>query len=411
MIRGISCLIFLVIFFSPAIFSACGFCDDGSYTGYWTDYDGNNYYGDPPQAVDSSSYSTYDSSYDSSWNDTSYVYTPSWQEQQAAANHTTGVSFNETGNTYLKSGDFQTAVNYYQQSLQYIPNDPVVQNNLRQAEGSLFNVQGNQAYEKGDYRSAMQYYQQALDKKPESDVIRQNLENARYYVELEDQRKREEEEKARIGQDIGRQLNKLDDVLKDSSSDDQGLSFQSGASGNGLQFMPASGGGRLEAFKNVNPEKPELEARTSVSREESENKGGQLRSLFDNIKNVFSGSPETMKQESGTGFDTAGAPRQGMEPFKVTPMEHGSNRDPKVTKKQRTPKIAELETQRTEIRNERWTMEKKLDELNKAQEKDTEKINELTQKISETKEQEKFLNFSIKDELSKAPQVTKEEKK
>jgi len=412
MIYRIACLIFLVIFFSPAIFSACGFCDDGSYTGYWTDYDGNNYYGDPPQAVDSSSYSTYDSSsYDTSYSS----YTPSWQEQQAAQTRATGISFNETGNAYLSSRDFQSAINYYTQSLQYIPNDPVVQENLRKAEGCLLNEQANRLYEKGDYKSALEYYRQALEKRPYDAVVRQNLENAKYYVEQEEQRRQEEEDRAQMGRDISQKLGKLDDVLKDASADIQGLGFQTGADKNTgsqgeLQFMPASGG-KLEAFKNMNPEKPDLEARTAVSQDGSENKGGQLRSIFDNIKNVFGGSPERMKQEAGTGFDTAGAPRQGLEPFKVTPMEHGSNRDPKVTKEQRTPKIDQLETQRTEIRNERWNMQKQLDELNKAQEKDTEKINELTTKINDTKEQEQFLNFSIKEELSTAPQVKKEDKK
>ncbi len=314
------------------------------------------------------------------------VYTgPTWEEQQQIERQNTGVSLNETGNQYFENGDYENAVSYYQQALSYLPDDTVIQDNLRSAEGSLFNVKGNELYEKGDYKGAVEYYQQAFDKKPDNEVIRQNLVNAQDMAQIYEKQEQQEALMAVISKDMKASLESLPRNLKQAP----GAQVKDTTPSESLQFMPA----------------------TSTKSAGAGSAGAQLKTakLHSHLA-AQQTSIERMKEESSKGFDTTGIPQQGLPvlDLKGVPEEE---RDPVIPEGAVTPQITELVKSRTEVRQKRYDMQQELEGLQQSPQKDTVKIADLKQKISDAKNQEIFFNFSISEELKKAPQVIKEDKK
>ena len=301
---------------------------------------------------------------------------PSWAERQQWKRESQGVALNEKANQYFTNGDFETAVNYYRQALGYKPDDQVIADNLIRAEGSYLNVQGNKEYEKGNYAAAANYYQQALQRKPESEVIKNNLANAQdmasqqkeweaQKAELEEKREQHERRMAVVAEGVSGTVGNIARELKPRTTTQT----------EGLQFMGPS---------------------------------AQLKSVqFHSQQAAAASNIEVMKEESSKGFDTRGDVKEGLKPLdlKGMPLEA---RDPVVPSELRTPKISQFEKERTEVRNKRWEMEKKLGVLQSSPKQDTKKIAELKQEISNAENKENFLNFSINDELRKAPQVKKE---
>jgi tetratricopeptide (TPR) repeat protein len=361
-------------------------CDSG---GYDSSSSGGDDSGSSSGSTSGDSWDTWGSGGRDSWDSwgegsagnphgsSSSTYTgPTWQERQQWKRESTGLSLNEKGNQYFNSGDFEAAVNYYRQALGYKPDDQVIADNLFRAEGSYLNVQGNKEYEKGNYAAAADYYRQALQRKPESEVIKNNLANAENLVS---QQKEWEQEKVEL-EEKRQQHERRMAVVKEGVSDAvaniaRELTPRTTTQNEGLQFMTPS---------------------------------GQLKSAQVHSRQAAAASNiEVMKEESSKGFDTVGVPKEGLKPLdlKGMPLE---SRDPVVPSELRTPKITQFEKERNEVRNKRWEMEKKLETLQSSPKLDTKKIAELKQEISNAENKENFLNFSINDELRKAPQVKKE---
>ena len=111
------------------------------------------------------------------------------------------------------------------------------------------------------------------------------------------------------------------------------------------------------------------------------------------------------KHHAGKGFDDLPEMKEnGLEPVypKEVPPEM---RDPEVPPKLYSKTIKHLEERRTEVRQERFELEKKLKNLKEAETKDVVKIVETEQEISNKKNTEIFLNFSINDEVREASAV------
>ena len=127
----------------------------------------------------------------------SYDPGPSAAEIAAQQRRATAHRLNGQGVACSYKNDWAGAVKYYQQALQYSPNDSVIRNNLAKARQALRNTTAHNLNDKGvalsyknDWAGAVKYYQQALQSNPDSPVIRKNLSQAQ--EALNDQRRTED---------------------------------------------------------------------------------------------------------------------------------------------------------------------------------------------------------------------------
>lgn len=160
---------------------------EGVPTGWWSDYEGNNYYGNPPSKGADDSYSPapyYDSAlYQATSNAASQFGQAinNWFQQaaeaqrQALERRTQGLQLNTLGNQALNARNWDEAISYYEQALAYTPGDPAIQDNLRRARALKVNEQGVQRHREKDWGNAISYYKQALEIAPEDRTIRKNL--------------------------------------------------------------------------------------------------------------------------------------------------------------------------------------------------------------------------------------------
>jgi len=292
----------------------------------------------------------------------------SWGEIRQAQRERKGLSLNEKGNGFFEKGDYASAVNYYRQALSYKSDDQVIQDNLRRAEGNLLNAKGNEEYKKGNYTASADYYRQALDKEPESDVISNNLAGAQQMIQQQQEQQRQDEKMAGIASNVQGTISDIGRDLKPT------VAVNAADQASGLQLMGPS---------------------------------AQLKSAeFHSQEATKKGSIEGTKEESGKGFDTQGIVKEGLAPLDLKGIPV-TQRDPVVPDELRTPKITEFEKKREELRAKRLEMTKKVELLEASPKKDSKKIAEIKQEISNAQNQEYFLNFSIKEELRKAPTLKK----
>lgn len=145
----------------------------GVYQGCWTDYEGNNHCGDAPSGG---------SSYGSGYDPAAYAAAAQLGEAlgllaaQAIENMAVaaqGYEINARGNRLAARGDFEAAISAYQQALQFVPNDPVVLQNLRRANAGLHLARGRAHHEQGDLERALDEYREALAYDPSNRAAHQ----------------------------------------------------------------------------------------------------------------------------------------------------------------------------------------------------------------------------------------------
>ena len=133
----------------------------------------------------SGSGSSYEPSYDEPY------YDPGPTQEQIRAQKAD--ELNSLGLAAKRRGDYEAAIGYYRQALEYDPTNEIIRSNLGKAQNKL----GLQAYEREDwdYAAAVRLFEQALQNKPDSEAIRQNLVYARSALEGE-QREAERQRQA-----------------------------------------------------------------------------------------------------------------------------------------------------------------------------------------------------------------------
>jgi tetratricopeptide (TPR) repeat protein len=94
-------------------------------------------------------------------------------------------NFNDKGLDALQRGDTATALFYFDKAGELKPEDPTFRDNRRHTlerqtrqEGLALNKKGNEAFVKGDFAAAVKYYQEAQKKLPNDPIIAQNLSQA-----------------------------------------------------------------------------------------------------------------------------------------------------------------------------------------------------------------------------------------
>src|SRR5207249_1407518 len=102
---------------------------------------------------------------------------------------------NQTAINAASMNQFESAIQYFHQALEYSPDNRVIRSNL-------FYVQGVQQLRNGDRQGALRYWENALAVEPEFEGARKSMDD------LNSQIKREEETKQRIQQ-----------IMKDAAND------------------------------------------------------------------------------------------------------------------------------------------------------------------------------------------------
>ena len=401
----------LVLFGVPLAYA-----QDGAPTGWWTDAQGNNYYGDPPSDSSSSS----DSSYDSGGG---YIDPgPSWEEQQYQATQREAVNLNDEAVKYHNAGNIDKAVELYEKAYAKDPANPTILGNLRSVRGTQWNEAANRYYESGNFREAVKHYEKALELKPDSDAIRQNLENARreldrvnqqqYQQQLKQDQERQASENVKsMLPNLAEQLKPAQKVQSESKSGSLGFGAWSEKPSRRLEFAhPGQSGLPLEGFKNMKPVRHQMIERAEAPAGGSKTASAQAESAqFHGRSLAAAKSDEEASRRAQFGFDSKGDPKEGIEfaPLKgIPPWE----RDPEIPKERITPEIEKLVGERTEARQKRRDLETELAGLRKAKKPDTVAIAKTRDEISTLQNQEIFVNFSINEKLTKAPDVKRKGK-
>lgn len=387
----------------------------------WTDESGVNHCGDSGSSSDSG----YGWQYTYGYTQNTQSSGPSYQERVEAAQlrremeaqaqiQREAVRLNQIGIDYANKGDWANAVNYYQQANATNPSDPVIANNLRTARGSEWNAAGIVYYTQGDYEKAAEAYQKALELKPESEVIRQNLEEARQRVEIKRQEEAEAQRRrealAAADASIKQKLSGYSAAIqKPAAASSSGLSFKGGAENKSGMVVVGQGTKNDDAlspfaFKNMKPERRVLEAAPS---EKGSNPSilDQLKSMWQSDKNAKgASSAERASQGMRTGFDSealSGGGSVDISGLEVPAVEGV----PIVPPEKRTSTITKLEEKRESMREERHALEGRLTAMEKSKNPDPVQIVKIRDEISQKKNEENFLNFSITEEMGKASDV------
>ncbi len=426
------CICGVFIFF---LLSVGGRMDSACWGYIWTDYDGKNYDSDDYNPGPSSS----SDSGGSGWTrQDQRQYEAEQREQQAAwdaqqARIRQGVNLNNEGVRYDKAGDFDAAISYFQQALQYTPGDQTVLNNLQNAKGKKENSVGLGFFKEGDFEKAAAQFRQALSFIPGDEVLLQNLESAEEKLQDTRERQRKEAEAkaqmeaagTRIKSMVGRLGNELKPVSVPTATGGLGFkkagnSAAKGAGGVQGNQKDSDAGLNSLAFKHMNP----LETIIYQMVPDEHPKGGsktaqgQMKSTeFHSREAKASSFGDTASDRARLGFDTAGVPGDNLatSPAVNVPEAKGvmipEDKWTMIPEGKRTPALDKLEIQRKDARNERLAIEKKLADMQSKPGVNPVEIVQMREKADELTNKENWIIFTIREELGKAPEVKRSEKK
>lgn len=159
------------------------------------------------------------------------------------------------------------------------------------------------------------------------------------------------------------------------------------------------------------PYNPSLQRNLKRAQEEAARQPGiasqqLLSTVHHGNQATQSGDAGTARDQGGKGFDAGGRNVGGLQPPVVYSRNYGY-REPVVTPANRTPAIAHFEKERDTSKKKRAELEKRLNELQNDPKKSEVEVAIVKQDISNAKNKENYLNFSIEVELKKAPDAKK----
>lgn len=98
---------------------------------------------------------------------------------------------NLEGNEQYSKGNWSQAIQLYREALKVAPDDPVIQQNLKNAEAKekahALHRKGLDVYQYRDWAAAARYFREALQTTPGDPVIQQNLKDAQFWLDSEAQ--------------------------------------------------------------------------------------------------------------------------------------------------------------------------------------------------------------------------------
>ncbi|MCB7128635.1 MAG: tetratricopeptide repeat protein [Candidatus Brocadiales bacterium] len=155
---------------------------DGGPTGWWTDSDGNNYYGDSPSSDSPSYYNELPQAPPST------EQLEQWKRlrQRREAN-----KLNAKGIEYDQREEYENALRLYEEALRIDPDNSVLRSNVLLGKAKVATRKGIEHREKGDFDTAIRYFKEALVYSPNHSTIKAHL-------RLAEEKKKEQAEKARL---------------------------------------------------------------------------------------------------------------------------------------------------------------------------------------------------------------------
>lgn len=123
------------------------------------------------------------------------------------------------------------------------------------------------------------------------------------------------------------------------------------------------------------------------------------------VRNFNRAKEEAIRVQAGQGFDTPGNLSGNLQRPAASYNPFQTYKEPVITPANRTPAIAAIENIKTTLKKKRDDTATKMSELQKDPVKNQQEITTVKKEITELKNQENFLNFSIEVELKKAPDV------
>lgn len=401
--------VFLFLLLSGASFTPAFADIDGQETGWWTDSEGNNHYGAPPsQSSSSSSSSSGSIDYRQMWADKWAAQAEAKAQRQENARKQKAYDLNQKGIEYSNKGDFAKAVEYYQKAAAVAPEDQVIQDNVRAAQGNMWNQKGLDYYNQSDFANAKKMFELALTFRPDDPTITANLNDTQTYLNQAEQETQKKQAAEQQINQVRENISTYSDELKERAADKStsGLDFK------GAPAAPVSDedqAGKLNKFKNMKPITPALIKRGAMPAGGSKTASGQAVGLKKSGAEAITGSKmgdgEAGVHNAMIGFDSAGAVSQGIEPVALKGITLEAQ-DPDIPQ-ERVGEFKDLVAQREKVREQRKAVESKLKKLEDSGKSNTAEAIKMREEVTQFKNKEVFVNFSIKEKLSVAPNVKK----
>lgn len=269
----------------------------------------------------------------------------------------------------------------------------------RQQAGHEANQKGVELYNKREWDAAVQSFKLALQNRPDDPVIRQNLKNAEEQAHRAQENERIRRDAAVVNT-LRSDIERLAESLRTQSPAPDGRST-GGSQSRGLDFMQDP-----EERRRIEPARGDGKARRSPQSQPAKLAGAQLKSAEKHGGEVqalaAAGALEPAAERAKNIFDTQRGDYVGGLSY---PAVDGRNpgKEPVVPGDKRTPAIARLEQQRDGMKQQRIELETKLQQL-EAEPKTPKKavaITHLKQDISTVQNQEYSLNFQITEQLQR----------
>ena len=382
---------------------------DGEATGWWTDSQGNNYYGDPPSSSSSSS-SSGSIDYKQMWADKWAAQREAKEMRKENARKQKAYDLNQKGLEYSSKDDFAKALEYYQKAAAVAPENQTIQGNVLSIQGNMWTQKGIDYYNQSDFVNAKKMFELALTFRPNDPIITANLNNTQSYLNQAEQENVKKQEAERQTNQVREQITGFSEELKEraANKNTSSLDFKGAAPGPTTDSEDSKGG-KLTKFENMDPLKPSLIQRGPMPKGGSNTASGQGVGLTKSGATAVIGSKvgdgEMGSQAAGIGFDTAGASAPGIEPFVLKGIER-QDQDPEIPQ-ERISEFKDLVEKREKARGARRQLETKLEKMEQSDRPNSAEIVKMRDKIDVFKNEENFVNFSIKEKIAVAPNVKK----
>ena len=113
---------------------------------------------------------------------------PSAEQTQVERHREKAHNINEAGNAALKRRDAAAAIERFTEALSYLPDDPVIEQNLTIAKGLLATDKGMAMESQGNLKAAVKEYKKAADDLPLDKTFQGNLNRANSLLRAKQER-------------------------------------------------------------------------------------------------------------------------------------------------------------------------------------------------------------------------------
>lgn len=346
-------------------------------------------------------------------------------EIEAEMNRENANAFNRAGNRHYEKGRYAEAIKDYEMALRFDPGNATLKENLRDARRALAEMQatksnnsGNAAYKAGNLEEAVKHYRTAHRNAPNDPVIKENLANA------EREWNQQKEEKRQI-READSEIQKGIDDLRDSIADTPPKQGKSAKSGTKARPFGIEADHEADTLRFMSAEDKPVNTKTRSGLEAAATsgkaagglgqKGGYQAEVKEKTLSFMDPAAEKTKREAGRPFDEgighdrviAPVQLKGMSRHELTPLqkEIASLSPDDRSRLEQTPGFQQLRKDWEENEKSRQGVEQKIEDNKKLLESATgSKLKKLEREQSGLEEKKAELAKSqgkIEEKISK----------